>query len=365
LGHCDGDIQGNLIEGNRAQLGVTQTDTCGGGLYGCDGTIRNNTIRGNHAILGGGLYGANALIQGNVVTNNLSAGLYSCDGTIQDNIITDNSGSGLALCDGTIRNNIITGNSGPGGGGLRDCTGTIRNNLIAGNTGTDRGGGLYSCDAVIENNTIVGNTAEQRGGGLAICDAMIQNCIIWANTAPTGPQLDNSDTPMYSCIQDSTGGGDGNISSDPRFADADGPDDDPATYDDNGYRLSALRLISPCIDAGKNEPWMTYALDLDGKRRIFCGRPPCTRGNVRVDMGAYEHGSYPFEVVNLGMLPGMILLEWISQEEETYGVFSCSSLSPRASWTHVATVRSGGETTSWTDRDATSPQKFYRIEISY
>jgi hypothetical protein len=67
----------------------------------------------------------------------------------------------------------------------------------------------------------------------------------------------------YSCVEGWTGdmGGIGNIGDAPVFVDADGPDDDPNTWEDNDYRLSAG---SPCIDAADNEAVPPDELDLDG-----------------------------------------------------------------------------------------------------
>ena len=55
--------------------------------------------------------------------------------------------------------------------------------------------------------------------------------------------------------------GNGNIDADPLFVDPDGPDDDPNTWEDNDYRLSAG---SPCIDAADNTAVPLDTLDLDG-----------------------------------------------------------------------------------------------------
>jgi hypothetical protein len=81
--------------------------------------------------------------------------------------------------------------------------------------------------------------------------------------------------------------GEGNIDGDPLFADAEGPDGDPATWADNDYRLTAG---SPCIDMGG--PAFAPSpgeVDLDGHLRIWDGNGD---GLARVDMGAYEFGSY-------------------------------------------------------------------------
>jgi len=226
----------------------------GGGLAWCDGLVHNNVISGNSA--------------------NEGAGLCGCDGTVSDNLINGNrafgewpsgGGGGLNFCWGTITNNEITENSAYWGGGLFFCGGTISNNAIIDNSATLVGGGLKNCYGTIESNTISRNTGEQlRGGGLDDCGATTTNCIIWGNRAPSGSQIWSSRTPTHSCIQDWTGGGEGNISENPQFV-------------KGGYQLKA---DSPCIDAGRNDDWMWDAVDPDGSPRI---------SNARVDMGAYEY----------------------------------------------------------------------------
>ncbi|MDP2897810.1 MAG: right-handed parallel beta-helix repeat-containing protein [bacterium] len=354
LSGCHGRIDSNTITGNAAH-GV------GGGLHDCDALIQNNTIADNVApgpwAAGGGLEGCHGTIQNNAITGNFAAedggGLYFCNGTVHNNSIVRNSaqsaGGGVACCEGTIQNNTITCNSaGEYGGGLYWCPGTIQNNTITGNR-AELGGGLDYCEGTIQNNTITGNSAESSGGGLDDCYGAIGNCIIWRNAAPQGAQLYGSSVPAYSCILDWAGGGEGNIADDPLFADPDGPDDDPDTYEDNDYRLLS---DSPCIDGGKNEQWMWEAVDLDGNPRIWKGT---------VDMGAYEYGSFPFKITEVVQAGGS-RLTWTSRAGDIYTVWSCDDLLG-GSWTEQETVPSGGETTVWSDPDTSSSRKFYRIEV--
>jgi hypothetical protein len=143
---------------------------------------------------------------------------------------------------------------------------TIENNTVTDNSADD-GGGLYYCNGTIQNNTVCGNRASRSGGGFCSCKGTTLNCIIWGNTAPEGSQLSELSEPGNSWV-----GG-----ADPGFVDADGPDNNPTTWEDNDYHLASG---SPCIDKGKNEDWMWDAVDLDGNPRII---------NGRVDMGAYEY----------------------------------------------------------------------------
>jgi hypothetical protein len=316
----------------------------GGGLSYCDGTIQDNTITGNSSTSGWYPSGG---------------GLSYCWGTIQNNTIAGNSadyGGALDHCDATIQNNTISENTATWeGGGLDWCGGLIQNNTITGNTAAWEGGGLSCCRGTIRNNTITGNSAVESGGGLVLCDGTIQNCIIWGNTAPSGAQLYNCATPTYSCVQDWTGGGEGNTDADPLFSDADGPDDNPDTWEDNNYRL---RGNSPCIDAGKNEDWVWSARDADGNLRAYPGGKSLT-----VDMGAYEYGSWPFRITHALMQPtGRILLTWASRPGDQYAIWSRTDLTSGA-WTQKQTVPSAGNSTSWTDPTPGGSRKFYRVEL--
>jgi len=291
--------------------------------------------------------------------------------TIRNNIITGNSAEsagGISGCAGVIENCIITGNRSTGtsapnwcGGGIGFCNGIIQNNLIAGNV-APCGGAISFSNAVFRNNVVVGNAAPgNHGGGLAHLGTSpytppggsISNCIIWGNTSPTGAQVYDSVTPSHCCIQDWTGGGDGNISLNPQFVDRDGPDDDPNTFEDNDYHLSAA---SPCIDAGTNEDWMNGATDLDGNARILLGA-----FSLVVDIGAYE---YRFDLAIARSVEGGVELSWTMRPQTSYSVLSSPHMSTQP-WTEETTILGGksGGPSAWIDVDRTSTLKFYRIGI--
>lgn len=346
-------IRSNIISRNSARFE-------GGGLHACGGTIKGNMITGNSAGAGGGLYACHGTVRDNTVSRNSAGdggGLSNCNGTIRGNTVTLNSaeqlGGGLCGCDRTIENNAIRANfAGMFGGGLFVCNGAVRSNVVAGNS-ADRGGGLYSCRGVISNNTIVGNLANT-GGGLYGCEASATNCIIWGDSAlVSGSQLDDSATPSFSCIQSWTGGGEGNIAEDPQFVDPDGADDDPATWEDNDYRLSEG---SPRVDKGHNEDWMWDALDLNGNPRIFYGA-----SSLVVDMGAYEYISRSFRLY-IAIGAGRIRLLWATLRGNTYVVWSRPDL-VTGQWNEGATLQPLIRAAIWTDPDTTSRRKFYRIEV--
>jgi len=335
VAYCDGDIRSNTISGNRA----THQYGEGGALAYCDGSVQNNTISGNLSVWRGG-------------------GLSRCNGTIEDNAISGNSsssGGALSYCKGCIQGNAISGNSAKvWGGGLHWCPGDIQNNAIVGNS-AGWGGGLALCDGNIRNNTVVGNSAANSGGGLAWCDGTIWNCIIWENAAPGFPQVYDSNPITYSCIQGWAGGDEGNISLDPQFADPDGLDNNPETFKDNDYRLKRL---SPCVDAGNNRGWAWNSIDLDGNPRIFYGI-----SSVTVDIGAYEFGSWPLRIVRVlrGSDSGL-QLTWNSRPGDNYSIWSCSDIL-RGEWREEGKMLADGQSTSWTDPDTATSQKFYRIEV--
>jgi hypothetical protein len=334
---CGGDV---ILRSSNPRDAATVASTIidGGGYGPCvwfAGTeserciLSGFTIRNGNAAYGGGVYGSwhsktHATIENNIITGNRADG-----------------GGGLYDCFGTIQNNVVSGNSAINGGGLDCCFGTIQNNVVSGNSAVD-GGGLQSCLGTIRNNTIVGNSAAWKGGGLCYCQkATISNCIIWGN----GAQLYECSLPTYCCIEGWTGGGEGNISGNPLFVDVAG----------KNYRLSAN---SACIDTGNNENWMSSAVDLDGNPRIFFGK-----SSPRVDMGAYEYGSWPFRITGISETPsGEGQITWNSRPGDPYAVWSCFDLST-GGWIKEASVASQGPTTFWTDVSTSGQKKFYRIEM--
>ncbi len=364
-------IENNVITGNRAD---GETYGHGGGLAFCSGTIRNNAISQNFAAQdGGGLYYCQGVIRDNVISGNRAlygGGLHDCDRIIMNNVISANTardGGGLAYSGGLIHNNVVVGNRADrNGGGFCFCGGAIRNNAIAGNA-ADRGGSLYGCNATLKNNTLLGNT-----GVLYACRGTVENCticgnadgisgdsyvtarncIIWGNRPDNWPGFSR---PTYSCVEGWQGYDEGNIAKDPRFVDADGPDDDPMTYEDNDYRL---RPDSPCIDAGFNDP-ESPETDIAGMHRIMFGGKSLT-----VDMGAYE---FYINALTPGPEPHQTTFTWSSLADKSHSIFYSDDL---LNW-HTAIAAfpsSGNQTTFWIDDGSLTglppslvPRRFYRI----
>ena len=275
-------------------------------------TIQNCVISGNMAhgcdgSAGGGIFlnDSMSLIENCIISNNetywsnfddvaetYGAGIYlfSSDATIRNCVISGNyadwgNGAGVfcynsapAITNCKItENESVSGGSGFGGygGGICGCNSPITDCEIIDNYGEYNGGGLSNCGGPITNCTISGNSVYWSGigGGLYQCVGSITNCIIWDND---GDQLYDSSTPTYSCIQDWTGGGIGNIDADPNFVDPANGDyhlqSQSGRWDPNTESWILDDVTSPCIDAG--DPNSDYWAE------------PWPNGH-RVNMGAY------------------------------------------------------------------------------
>jgi len=252
--------------------------------------IHSNYIHDNQADSGGGIcvteYGT-PRIYGNVVVKNrgnyAGGGMYFGARSTPEvfaNFIADNFAAGW------------------GGGGINSWTSyifygtypTIHNNVIVRNQTSTAGGGLY-CRydrAVMANNVIAFNQASQGGGIFALNQGqapLVDNCIVWGNAAGAGAQIGLEGSTgsqilvRYSDVQGGYAGA-GNISADPRFADADADD-------------YSLLPGSPCIDAGSNfgvPPGV--ATDYAGNDRFVDdpGTPDTGEGSPPiVDMGPLEY----------------------------------------------------------------------------
>ncbi len=164
-------------------------------------------------------------------------------------------------------------------------------------------GGLSYCNGTIQNNTIWHNIATNTGGGLSDCYGKICNCIIWANEAPGGgAQLYSPAIPTYSCIQDWTGSGMGNISLNPQFADP----------KNGNFHLQA---DSPCIDAGCLIEYLTT--DYEGDTRGYDGTSEPRHDGSDYDIGAEEYsGVVPTPVTTL--VPTSIYAPLISKLSDIF-----------------------------------------------
>jgi hypothetical protein len=302
-----------VVEGFTITNGCAPSNDCfGGGVYMTNGILRNCLVTGNRATNnpvsggGGGVYAAgsslitNCDITANTIGNaGYGGGVYLTtpaqlwnsrilhNGTATTNDLSGGSLGGGAYITGTnalICNSVIASNAIPpqantvnGGGVYMNNGGTLRNCLITGNSAFAGAGVAVVGNPTIsdvESCTIAGNFAGYHGGlatpsGIILV-ARVKNVICYSNQ-PDNLFFQNITNALFTncCVVSSyTLLGSGNTSNNPLFVDPSGPN----------YRL--IRM-SPCVDTGVKQGWMTDMVDLDGKPRIW-------QNNDKVDMGAYE-----------------------------------------------------------------------------
>ncbi|MHC4497796.1 MAG: hypothetical protein ACYS21_01630, partial [Planctomycetota bacterium] len=270
---------------------------------------------------------ANSVLTGFTITNGYESlgGAIFCfhsNPTIANCIIRTNKaetyGGAISCieCSPTITNCFISANAAKFGGGISCSDGStaIANCTLSGNK-AESGGGIvcYIGSPTIINCTVIGNSAAMGGGVVCLLtDETIRDSIIRNNVAGMYPQVRYFTTPTYSCIQDWTGDGQGNIDVDPCFVDAgywdsngtpDDSDDDFWVQGDYHLKSEGWRwdseanqwtwddVTSRCVDAGNPGSDLrdeAVTLEVDPLNR--CGR------NLRINMGAYAgtaHASMP------------------------------------------------------------------------
>jgi hypothetical protein len=259
-------VASTIIDANHHYSVVT---FWGSELTSC--VLSGFTIANGYSPIGAGIcgYGTLATIEYNTIVSNEAYRMGLDPGSF------GGFGGGLYGCNGTIQNNIVSNNSSPIGAAMCYCDGIIQNNIVSYNS-AQFGGGLYHCGGIIQNNTIYSNSstaARSSGAGLYRCSAIIRNCIIWENSAYTNAQLDDCSTPSYSCIQNWTGPGTGNISDYPLMS-------NPQNGDFH------LDYDSPCIDAGSYVGTLTH--DFEEDPRGYDGSPELRGDGSNYDIGADE-----------------------------------------------------------------------------
>ena len=267
----------------------------GGAVYmTADNYIYNTLILGNtsggsgtaniyiHTTRDGGTAASQVKIDNCRIINNRPSG-YSAVGV--------GAGTNISLLNSEVSSNGL---------GVHVASGTsanIRNCLIVGNSNnasSRRGGGVFIegpvANVSISGCTIAGNKdkdATAAGAGVRFSGSNIStdvsSCIIYSNGIGGLDDVYDAASPtninalQYSCVGINQGfTGAGIIVAGPQFKDFAG----------GNYRLANN---SPCVNKGLNQSWMTNAVDLDGRKRIYYGT---------VDMGAYE-------VLNKGTIYGL------------------------------------------------------------
>ncbi|MCK4658281.1 MAG: hypothetical protein KAV82_02060, partial [Phycisphaerae bacterium] len=261
--------------------------------YDCDTypTLIGCTFTGNSGITGSGVYCGR--ISG---SDNVSPTLIDCTFTGNS---SSSAGGGMYCGSGngnsTLINCVFTENSATSyGGGMHNSGGssTLINCILSGNSATSYGGGIHNSggSSTLTNCAFSGNSAGS-GGGIR-CDngtVSLENTIVWGNTgAPVIEHIGGSITAVYSCVEGGWSGS-GNISDDPLFVDADGPDGIFGNEDDDLH----LQPGTPCVDTGESWYLPNDTNDLDGDGNTYEWIPFDFDGNDRVvrsqvDMGPYE-----------------------------------------------------------------------------
>jgi hypothetical protein len=224
-------------------------------------TIRNCDVNDNGSY-GINLLCNNALIERCEIYRNTNAGIQVNSGTsanIINNIIYDNSAIGVEI--GGLQNN-------------KTCR--LISNLIYGNTQGMYIGNLTHTSTVIEicNNTIVYNDNEgiARSLDTNFCEPNVNSNIIWGSTNSLVGTFTNVN---YNCIENYTGGGTGNTSTNPQL--------------DAEYCLTSAS--TSCIDNGNpNYVSQTNETDITGEFR--CLNAARSTLNAVVDKGADEYNPY-------------------------------------------------------------------------
>lgn len=229
-------------------------------------TLRNGSWQSSGMAFGGAVWMTAGLVRDCVIASNLVRGLPNQTG----------AGGGVFMSAGTLRNCLL-----------------LRNESRSDNS-TGHGGGVFMSGGLVENCTVVSNYAWRadasgsndatRGGGVRLEGGGMTNSIVTRNgirvAASTGVQISivGATNIGFSCSPELVHSPSltGNITNGPSFAEG-----------SDGYRLAP---VSPCVNAGRDLPWMPGARDLDGRPRSSGGRP---------DMGAYELWMRPKTIIQV------------------------------------------------------------------
>ncbi len=307
----DGDsatvLDGFVITGGNSYFSIEggKSSGWGGGLYveGGSPTIRRCTFLRNSADdFGGAVF----------IWEDSSAKLVDC--VFVENRAAVGGATSVSESTPVLANCVYLGNtthtswhgfSHGGAAYLASSCATVVNCVINGNS-AEFGGAVHmegEAASTLVNCTLSHNHATTSAGGVhssSVPGPALYNTIIWGNTEVGGSaqesqfRWDSRRSPPvleHCCVMGWTGqlGGFGNFDGNPRFIDADGPDQVLGTMDDN-LRVQAG---SPCINRGSDEllPADEADLDEDGDRSEPVPLDLDRRTRVigpMVDIGAFE-----------------------------------------------------------------------------
>jgi len=239
--------------------------TFGGGVYlAGGGQIRDCMFVTNRAER----YGGGAFIA--------RTGLIERCHFIGNTAISNDGGAVYFQLGGTLLNCIVQSNSAVKGGGFFfEHNGLARNCLVTHNRARGGsqpgwgGGALFYYGGQLKNCTLCDNVALHDGGGMfggPSGSSVVHNCIVYFNSAPNGSNYAGMAASCWTNCCTAPSIGINCVSADPLFF----------NRSRGNYRLA---WGSPCINAGRTEPWMNNAVDLANDLRVW---------SDSVDIGAYE-----------------------------------------------------------------------------
>ncbi len=283
-------VDGFTITAANGEGGVALGDFVGGVQFVNTDIVANT----GHGISAPNLAGFRLI--GTTVADNTDCGIFLRDGAavvIRSRLMRNQTGICSADAGVTVVGSVISGNAtaADGGGIWNGPFGTVDliNSLVTGNHAGGFGGGIYNAERVSIVNSVVAGNSASLGGGIyngIVADmfrgsVQVANSIVWDNT-PQGAGIVEIPVPSLSTVEYSdvagwTGGGAGNIDTDPMFA---GQGD---------YRLQPS---SPAIDAGDDSHVPADTFDVDGDGNLTEPTPDLDLNDriagAAVDMGAYE-----------------------------------------------------------------------------
>ncbi|MBN1764872.1 MAG: S8 family serine peptidase [Sedimentisphaerales bacterium] len=272
-------VTGNEADNGGGGIGVSNTPTT---------IIEDCIIKNNKARNAGGVWGGSPEIKRCIISGNIAS--YDYGGGI---CLWQDSNAHIEDC--VFKNNCCRINNRGGAIGSQTACFLIRNCLFVDNFAMGDymgGGGIYvnHTNANIENCTFYGNTTTQQGGAMHFRgnrDVYVKNCIVFNNYPQQiyRAMTTGTVTVIFSDVQ---GGyaGNGNISSEPYFADPAHDDfhvkSQIGRWDPTNQCWVCDNVTSPCIDNGRPVDDWSAELWPHGKRinmGVYAGTAQASMSN--------------------------------------------------------------------------------------